>query len=162
MIDFIANLYEGLFYNSDYQILFDFLYQIGGLFNGYNVMVLIFIALPIIIWSIFYFIYKKPTAGLSTWILWWVGIALLVAGVTYWFLFERIFSAVASNVNSDDGDLIKDLLNKITDETTGYNLYANHLIIYLSLYNALLSLVWGFIYSIFIKRWSKQFIHLPF
>lgn len=162
MNDLIANLYEGLFYNSDYQVLFDFLYQIGGLFNGYNVMALIFIVLPILVWSIFYFIYKKPTAGLSTWIFWWIGIALLVGGVTYWFLFERIFSTIADNFNTDDGNLVKKLLNYFEDPNSGYSSFANNTIIYLSLYNALLSLVWGFIYSIIIKRWSKQFIHLPF
>lgn len=164
MNDFIASFYEGFFYNSDYAAIFDYLLYVGGPFNGYNVLALIFIMIPVIIWSYFYFGYKRPTAGFGTWLLWLLSTALIAGLLSYWFLFNRIFSAesLGSGAETETGSIVENLINSITDPTTGYKIFANRLIIYLSLYNALLASIVSIVYSFIVKHWSKQFIHLPF
>ncbi|NPA44092.1 MAG: hypothetical protein GXO49_01010 [Chlorobi bacterium] len=151
MRELISRIYESLFYNSGYKLIFDSLYDEGGIMNGYNTMLLIFLITPIVVFSYFYFIYKKPLATFMTWMYWLIGNFILVFGITYFVIRQRLFSTTNN-----------ELLNAYTDVTTGYASYANQFLIYVSLYNALLSLIVAFLFSIIAKHFSKQFIHLPF
>ena len=152
MKEIITNIYEYFLYDGNYQMMFDVLLYKGGAFNGYNILFLIALLVPVFFAIWFYLFYKNPLATFMTWLFkYLVFSGVVVFIISLGFLWNWIFSASSP-----------ELLNKLSDPTTGYASFAKLTIILMALLNMLYSFIWGFIVSLFMKHTSKQFIHLPF
>jgi len=110
--------------------------------SGYGMMFLILIGIPLLFFFIFYYLCRNPYFTKTSWAI-VLGIsALFVIGITYvcsrQLLVDYIFS----------GEL---------DEED----YALNLTLFYSFLNGCLSLFVGIIWSLFLKQWSKLYMHLP-
>jgi chromate transport protein ChrA len=149
MNDLFATIYEALFglYDSQFSLIFDTLYDYGG----YNLLGLTFIAVPLIMFASFYFLWKYPYGKIWHWLLWLL-IAFLITGAISWGISNNeIFL-------SDNQSLI----DALADPESGYEQHANTLPLLYALFNGLLSVAVGLIFSLILKQFSKIQIHLPF
>lgn len=149
MNDLFATIYENLFglYNSEYQLIFDALYEDGG----YNLLGITFIAVPLVMFAAFYFLWKNPYGKFWHWFLWLIIVSLITGGISWGIANNEIFL-------SDNQALI----DALADPESGYEEYTNSLPIKYALCNELLGIVVGFVYSLILKQFSKIQIHLPF
>ncbi|MCF8299330.1 MAG: hypothetical protein K9J13_17405 [Saprospiraceae bacterium] len=149
MNDIFAIIYETLFglYESQFSLIFDTLYENGG----YNLLGLTFILIPLIMFAAFYFLWKYPYGKFWHWLLLLLIVFLVTGGISWGISNNEIF---LSNNQA--------LIDALADPESGYEEYANTLPIKYALFNGLLSIVAGFIYSLIMKQFSKIQIHLPF
>lgn len=149
MNDIFTTIYEALFvlYDSDFSLIFDTLYDYGG----YNLLGLTVMLVPLIMFSAFYFLWKYPYFKFWHWFLFLIFISIVTGGISWSISNNEIFM-------SDNEDLI----NALADPTSGFEYFAKTLPIKYALFNALLSLAVGFVYSLVLKQFSKINIHLPF
>ena len=149
MKDVLSNLYELVWrlFNPDFSLIFNPLYDNGS----YIWFGLIFIFIPLLMWSLFYFAWRSPYGKLWHWLI-WLMVTFLIVGVVTWRVSEgEIFESDNEALNG-----------AIADPETGYLQYAQTLPLKYALYNSLMALVLSFIYSLILKQWSKLQIHLPF
>lgn len=148
--DFYAMIYEAFFSTNeltDFQVIFDHLYDFGG----YVKMGIAFIFIPLILLSLFYFIWNYPYGKVWHWLVWIIIILLFTAGITFSIVNVELFSS--SNQN---------LINALNNQQSGYQDFASTLPIKFALINVLLSLIVGFLLSLGMKLLSKIQMHLPF
>src|SRR5690554_589723 len=149
MNDIFAIIYETLFglYESQFSLIFDTLYENGG----YNLLGLTFILIPLIMFAAFYFLWKYPYGKFWHWLLWLIIVFLITGGISWGISNNEIF---LSNNQA--------LIDALADPESGYEEFANTLPIKYALFNGLLAIAAGFIYSLIMKQFSKIQIHLPF
>jgi len=149
MNDFFATIYEALFklYDSQFSLIFDTLYDYGG----YNLLGITFVLVPLVMFACFYFLWKNPYGKFLHWFIWLLLAALITGGLSWGIANNEIF---ASNNQA--------LINALSDPSSGYEDFANTLPIKYALFNSLLGLFVGFVYSLILKQFSKIQIHLPF
>jgi hypothetical protein len=149
MNDLFAPIYETFFnqYNVKYNLVFQVLYD--G--RGYIKFGLIFILIPLILWGVFYYLWKYPYAKIWHWLLWLFVVTLVVFGTTWGIANSAIFASNNQELN-----------DALADPNSGYSQYASTLPMHYALINGLISLLIGFIYSLIMKQFSKVQIHLPF
>lgn len=149
MNDIFATLYEtwlGI-YSYDYPVIFNHIYENGQ----YIWLGLAFLLIPIPFWAVFYLLWRYPYGKFLHWFIWMVLSIITVAGTTYSIMNMAIF---ASNDQS--------LISALSNPASGYDSYANTLIITYAFYNSGLAVIAGFFYSLILKQFSKIQIHLPF
>jgi uncharacterized protein YqhQ len=149
MKDIFATIYETWFqlYDSQFQLIFDTLYNDGG----YVMFGLLFILVSLILWVLFYYVWNYPYGKFWHWLVWLIVTFIIVAGTTYGIANNEIF--VSNN---------KVLINALADPESGYEQFAKTLPIKYALFNGILTTGLGFIYSLILKQFSKIQIHLPF
>lgn len=147
MKDIFAPLYELFMYDGNYSVIFDVLYKDGG----YVFFGSVFIIIPLAFFLLFYLVWKYPYGKFWHWMLWYILSALTVFGLTWNFTNIAIFG-------STDQSLIKAL----ADSASGYEQYAQSLPMKYAALNTCLALIFGFVYSIILKQFSKIQMHLPF
>ena len=81
MNDAFATIYETWFqiWNIDYNLIFQTLFDDGG----YNMFGLSFILIPLVLWILFYFVWKYPYGKFIHWLLWVLVTGLIVSGTTF-------------------------------------------------------------------------------
>ena len=146
---FFAVIYEDILgiRNTSFDLIFQFLWEYGG----YISFGMIFILIPLVMWVLFYLVWRYPYGKIWHWLIWWGFISLVVGIVTWQVATVEIFESNWQPLN-----------DALADPETGYYQYAETLPIKYALYNSLLCLVLGFIYSLILKQFSKLQIHLPF
>ncbi len=149
MKDIFATIYETWFqlYEAKFSLIFDTLYDYGG----YIKLGLSFILIPLILWLLFYYVWKYPYGKFWHWLVWLALIILAVAGTSWGIANNEIF---ASNNQA--------LIDALADPQTGYEEFAKTLPLKYSIANSILTLGISFIYSLILKQFSKIQIHLPF
>jgi hypothetical protein len=135
------------FLNANSYPILDYALDVS---NTYFKLVLLCFVLPILYWLVFYKLYSNPYAKLFHYL-----IALLLLLVLIGFL---SYSLVNEALWGSNNQALNDLL--ATDQSAIE--IADALPLYLSIYNVILSAILGFVYSIFLKRFSKIQMHLPF
>lgn len=147
MKDLFATLYENIIYETDYYLIFQNLFDNGGYIN----FGLIFIFIPLVLFLLFYFAWKYPYTKLYHWLICLILAFIITAGLTWNIANMEIFTS--------DYQPLNDALN---DSASGYMEFAETLPLKYALINGGISIVLGFIYSLFLKQFSKVQIHLPF
>lgn len=118
--------------------------------SGFYIRIgLIFIFVPLIFMSLFYFIFKYPYARWWHWALCYLIASLIVFGWTFGYATQFI---IASNAQ----DMIYCLQVKECND------YVQGLPLEYAKANVILSLIVGFIGSMVLKQFSKVQAHLPF
>lgn len=135
------------FLNANSYPILDYALDVS---NSYFKLVLLCFVLPIFYWLVFYKLYSNPYATLFHYL-----IALLLSLVLIGFL---SYSLVNEALWGSNNQALNDLL---ASDQTAIEI-ADALPLYLCIYNLLLSAILGFGYSIFLKRFSKVQMHLPF
>ena len=147
MKEIFAFVYDTLFgiFDPNYYLIFNHLYDNGG----YTSMGFILLLVPLLCWLLFYFLMTYPYGKLSHWFIVLLFTALVVFGLTYGTANTEIFSSNNQNLN-----------NALSN--SNYSDFAGSLPIKYALINGILTLIVGFLYSLFLKRFSKIQTHLPF
>lgn len=148
MKDLFAPIYETWFglYNQNYDLIFTTLYNDGG----YVKFGLIFTLIPLILWLLFYYVWKYPYGRIWHWLVWLLITFIIVFGLTWGLANSEIFAS------SNQG-----LIDALADPTSGYEVYGSSLPIKYALINGSLSIIVSIIYSLIMKQFSKIQIHLP-
>jgi hypothetical protein len=149
MKDAFATIYETWFgiYSPDYDLIYTNLYD-GG---GYIKLGLSFALIPLLLWLLFYFLWRYPYGKIWHWLI-WLGVSVVVVfSVSYGIANSEIFASGNQALN-----------DALADSSTGYMDYAASLPWRYAFVNMLFTLVLGFIYSLILKQFSKIQIHLPF
>lgn len=153
MRDFFAMIYEieGLIFKPDFLFLFKELF----LGNGYILLGLSLLFIPLLSFMLFYwdsrFPWGNPYRKKFNWFLWLVLTAAILTGVSYAIVFPALF--YSSNPV---------LIDAMKDPATGYAVFAAGLTVKLSILNGVYSLLVGFLWSLLIKQKSVLHIHIPF
>ena len=147
MKDLFASLYEYFIYDPKFALIFRVLYDDGG----YVYFGITFILIPLILWTLFYYLWKYPYGTFLHWLIWLLIIAFLVFGVTWWLADNTI--NFSNNQN---------LIEALSDPNSGYQKFADTLPIKYALYNSAFSIFIGFIWSMTMRPFSKIQMHLPF
>lgn len=149
MKDIFATIYETWFqlYDSQFSLIFDTLYNAGG----YIMFGLSFILIPLFLWLLFYYVWNYPYGKFWHWLVWLLITFLFVAGSTFGIANNEIF--VSDN---------QALIDALADPDSGYEQFAKTLPLKYALFNGILTIGVGFIYSLILKQFSKIQIHLPF
>lgn len=147
MNSFFAFIYDTIFgiYDQNFDLIHTHLFDS----YGYTKMGIVFFALPLVGWFFFYFLWKYPYGKILHWLIWLLILAITTMGFTYGIANSEIF---ASN-NQELNDALAN--SSFTD-------YAVSLPYTYALINGLLAAIVSFLYSIFLKQFSKINIHLPF
>ena len=149
MKEFSATVYETWFnlFNQEYNLIFSTLYDDGI----YTNLLLCLIVIPFLFWVIFYYFLTYPYGTILHWIGWLIISALVVAIVTYNIVNAGIFSSNNQSLN-----------DALADSSIGYAAFGESLPMKFALYNGILTLFIGFVYSMVLKQFSKIQVHLPF
>ncbi|MGQ1948366.1 hypothetical protein ACT3CD_14825 [Geofilum sp. OHC36d9] len=149
MNDLFATIYESLFnlYDPQFGLIFNTLYDSGG----YTLLGLTFVLVPLILFAAFYYLWKSPYGKFRHWFLWLIIASLLTGGISWGISNNEIF--LSNN---------QDLIDALAYPESGYEEFAKTLPFEYALFNGLLGIVVGFIYSLILKQFSKIQIHLPF
>lgn len=149
MKDLFAFIYENLFglYNSNFKLIFDNLYSNGG----YLLFGAAFILIPLILWGLFYYIWKYPYGRIWHWIAWFL-LIIIVVFVSTWALANSLVLSPSDQA----------LIDALADPSSGYEAYAAKLPISYAFYNSILTLLVSIFYCLFMKQFSKIQMHLPF
>ena len=147
MKEIFAFIYDTLFgiFDPNYYLIFNHLYDNGG----YTSMGFILLLVPLLCWLLFYFLMTYPYGKFYHWFIVLLVTALVVFGLTYGAANTEIFSSNNQNLN-----------NALSN--SNFSDFASSLPIQYALINGLLTLIVGFLYSLFLKRFSKIQTHLPF
>ena len=149
MRELIAIIYENRLeiYEAEFKLIYYTLFEDGG----YTFLGLTILLVPLTMFIAFYFLWQYPYGKLWHWLLWLLITIVLTSGISWGISNNEIFL-------SDNQELMKALNN----QNSGYEEHANTLPNTYAFYNGLFSIVVGFIYSLFMKQFSKIQIHLPF
>jgi len=149
MKDNFSTIYETWFqlYNSQFDSIFNTLFYDGG----YIMFGLSFILIPLVLWLLFYYVWKYPYGKVWHWLVWLLITFVIVAGLTFGIANNEIF--VSDN---------QALINALAEPESGYEQFAKTLPLKYALFNGILTIGIGFIYSLILKQFSKIQIHLPF
>jgi len=151
MNELFASLYESRYglglYNLKYDLIFASFFNHGT----YILLGLTFIFVPLILFAAFYYLWKYPYGKFWHWLSWLLVAAIITSLISWLISMDGIFS-------SNDSQLI----NALANVNSGYESFANSLILQIALYNGMLSIIVSFLSSIFFKKFSKIQIHLPF
>lgn len=149
MKDFFSIIYEVWFgiFKQDFWQIFQVLFDDGG----YIKLGITFLLVPLIMFAAFYYLWKYPYGKFWHWLLLLLIVFLITGGISWGISNNEIF---LSNNQA--------LIDALADPESGYEEYANTLPIKYALFNGLLSIAAGFIYSLIMKQFSKIQIHLPF
>ncbi len=149
MNEFFGTIYDDVFgiFNNLYFLIFQHLYENGG----YIKLGLSFILIPLVCWLLFYYLWKYPYGKIWHWLIWMCVTVLIVFGATYGIANTEIMGSDNQALNE-----------AIADASTGYGDYAATLPLKYALANSLLAFIFGFIYSLIMKQFSKIQLHLPF
>ena len=110
--------------------------------NGYDMMFLILIGIPLLFFLVFYYLCRNPYFTKTSWAI-VLGIStLVVIGATYGYSRELLIEYIFSG--------------EIEEED-----YTLNLTLFYSLLNGSLSLFVGFLWSLVLKQRSKLYMHLP-
>jgi len=147
-----APLYEAIenslgWYNEEFSLIFNHLYENGGYDKFGFTMVLV----PMVIVALFYFALKYPYVKKWHW-----GLMILTSSIVV-FGFTMNFANI--EILSPQND---ELMEALSDQESGFQNFAETLPIKYSMLNAVLSLVVGFLASLVAKLFSKCQMHLPF
>ena len=123
---------------DQFSYIFDHIYDN----NGYGIMFLILIVIPLVTFVLFYYVYRNPYATRTHWALLLVLTALIVAGSTFGYSRELLIDYILSGDSDEEG-------------------YALKLTLFYSALNGGLSLIVGILWSLLLKQWSKLYMHLP-
>ena len=149
MKEFFAMLYDtwiGI-YNSSYQLIFDQLMAS----DSYTYFALIFIGVPLVILILFYFFYNNPYAKWWHWL-----IAVAISALIVWIATRQVaYTSIYETSNMA-------LNGALADQKSGYDAYARPLPFDYAHYNAGMSLIISFIWSMLLRPFSKIQKHLPF
>lgn len=149
MTDVFARFYELFFYDVNYVQIFFVLYDTGG----YAVLGLWFIVAPIVGLSVFYYILNNPYYKLKHWI-----ISAFIISIIVGIISGIIYSNIIFGADPVKYSVLSQCMN---DPSSGYFEFADSLIYKISFLNGLCALLLTFIYSLFLKRFSKIHMHLP-
>jgi hypothetical protein len=144
-----AAIYETVFgiFNQNYSLIFSTLYDYGG----YLKIGFLFLLIPLLLWLLFYYVWRFPYGKFWHWGLWLI-ICGIVVFVSTWSLSNlQIFAS--SN---------QQLIDALNDPQSGYSQYAAGLPVTYATINIFLSIIVSFILSLIMKQFSKIQIHLPF
>ena len=149
MKELFGSIYDTLFgiFNNDFFLVFQHLFDNGG----YIKLGLSFILIPLVLWLLFYYLWKYPYAKIWHWLVWLLISIVMVLAITYSVANTEIFNSNNQALNE-----------AIADESTGYEPYVSSLPLKYAMVNSLLAAIIGFIYSLLLKQFSKIQIHLPF
>ena len=142
----IATIYDTVFniWNQTYFEIFKMLTN-GGYLNFFLIATLI----PLILWILFYFVWKYPYGKWWHWLIYLFFINIIVFGFTY--------SVANITILASNDDFMIDCFND------PYCLaYAETLPIRFAMWNLLLATLVSIIYSLIMKQFSKIQAHLPF
>lgn len=139
MNNLFASFYEivNSIWLQDYDYIFRYLYDSAA----YASMGWFLILLPIGLLSMFYFLWRYPYGHVWHWLIWILVIGLVTGGVTYGFCHTRLAEYLA------------------TPETEEY---ASSLVFRYALSNTIYATVLGALHSLWMSRFSKIQMHLPF
>ena len=149
MKDLFATIYESFFglYDPQFSLIFDTLYDYGG----YVLLGITFLAVPLLMFIGFYYLWKNPYGKFWHWFLWLIICLLITGGISWGISNNEIF------LSDNQG-----LIDALADKESGYEEFAKTLPLKYALFNGLLSACLGFVYSVILKQFSKIQIHLPF
>lgn len=116
----------------------------------YTVLGILSFILPIFYWLIFYKIYSYPYAKLMHYLIALVLSLLFVGFLSFTVVNEALWGSNNQALN-----------NLLESDQTAIEI-ADTLPLYLGIYNVFLSAILGFACSLFLKRFSKIQMHLPF
>jgi len=147
-----APIYQGVedlfgWYNSDYGLIFDYLYDNGGYDKFGWTMVLV----PMVIVALFYFVLKYPYAKKWHW-----GLMILISSVVVFGLTMNFANIELLSPQNDE------LMEALSNQESGYQDFAETLPFKYSMLNSVLSIIVGFLASLAAKPFSKCQMHLPF
>lgn len=144
MNNFFAAIYENFIYNETYHAIFQYLFDSGS----YAWFGLAVVAIPILFWAAFYFIWMYPYGRGWHWLI-WMAITLVVV-----FLSGLGIASLVILASSDP--IMIDCFND-----ANCNTYAHSLPIQYAFLNVIIAFVWGLIISFAFKQFSKVQAHLP-
>ena len=147
-----APIYQGVedlfgWYDSDYELIFNYLYDNGG----YDYFGLVLVGITLAIVGVFYFLPKFPYAKKWHW-----GVMLLISSITIFIGTQGIANLQVLAPQN------RELMDAFSDSSSGYQDFADTLPFKYSMLNAILSIVLGFLISLVVKPFSKCRMHLPF
>lgn len=151
MSSVFAPIYECFLFDSRFVLLFKQLF----LGKGYALLGLTLILLPLVFFIFYYWDSRLPWGNpyrkIFSWVIWLIVTAGVVFGISYGIVYSELF-------NSDNPALIQAL----SDPSTGYKVFADGLVLSLSILNGAYSLITGFLWSLLLKQKSALHIHIPF
>lgn len=145
---FFSFLYEdilGLFDQDAYAI-----FELYSDESVYTILGLLLIMTPLLLWGMFYFVWKFPYGSLVHWLIWLIITAILVAIVTWLILNSYETRLDASGALSD-----------LEAQGIDFKAYLSFLYLKFACINAALSTVLSTVYSLVMKQSSKVQAHLP-
>lgn len=145
--EIFAAVYEIWVYDPQFNLIFRTLFDEGS----YVLFGLVFISVPLLMWTLFYFAWKYPYGKYWHWLMWMAITMISAAAITYGTANSEIFASSSQS-----------LIGALQDKSSGYFDFASILPIRYAAINAGYSMVLGFAYSLIIKRYSKIQLHLPF
>ena len=134
-----ALIYESLFYNPEYQYVFDTIYNQ----EGYSQLGWSIILSSLVVWLIFYVLISNPYYTKRHWGWCFYLIQGSIAAVICWIILRRIVDA---DINPDDETL---------------KAYLTFLQIKMSIANFFLTWIIGILFVWILKHFSTHNIHLP-
>lgn len=141
IFDTIFGIYDPSFHNPVFQHLYE---------SGFYILLgLVFLIIPIILLSLFYFLWKYPYGNIWHWLIWSFIILIVVFLVSF-----GISDSFILNSNNPE-------MHNCYNLSECYN-YIGSLPLKYSLANTSISLIIILIISLIIKRYSKIQTHLPF
>jgi hypothetical protein len=145
-MDIIAAIYDTLFniFNQTYYFIFTIILKDGGYLKFFLVATII----PLILYALFYFVWKYPYGKWWHWLTWLFVLTLVVFGVTYGVANIQILASNEPNMVACYND-------------PNCLAYAESLPAKYAMVNIILALITGIIYSIIMKQFSKIQAHLP-
>lgn len=144
----MSNLYYFLLdaFASDYELFY-------GVFDSSNVYILLFLTgflLPLLLWTIFYFLVNYPYTKMFHWIFVMLIILIAVFGISY----SQVNITIVGSTSDDFNNLLAS--DQVAQDV------ANSLPIYFGLLNVLYAFISSIFYCFVLKRFSKIQMHLPF
>ena len=148
MNEFFTTLYQTILgiNNSNFSLIFKQLLNDGN----YNYFAIIFIFIPLFIIALFYFLFKYPYAK------WWYWLIVIAIAATIVWISTRQYAYVSIFETSNNN------LNDALATAPGYRAFADPLPYTYANYNAAMSLIVSFIWSMLLRPFSKIQKHLPF
>jgi len=146
MKDFLATIFELVFYQGSYQMIYDTMFND----QGYLFFWLLFLGVPLVAMAIFYFEWWFPYLKAWHWAI-AVGIGLVIVFTGTVSIFNLTVLATGN----------QQLASALANPDSGYYEHASVLRFYYGFYNVLLALFVSLIFSAFFKRFSKLHSHLP-
>jgi hypothetical protein len=136
----IYQYFDTLFdvFDNQYSYLFTELYEE----SSYGYMFIISLAVPLILYLVFYYLLRLPYLTILHWLLVLFLVGLLTFGLEIAYL-RDVLSEYLMSGDFEEAD------------------YTSDLVYFYSFLNVGFSIVFGIIFSFILKQWSKMYMHLP-